>query len=101
MARIVAYHPDAVGELLEWVRWLAADEPALGTRALAAVVETLSRTLEFPGSGPVYWKDFRSVMPRPFKLLILYREIPAGIGVAAFMDGRMDPATIRQRLRSR
>jgi hypothetical protein len=101
MKRVVSFHPRAREEVRSFLRWAAAIDPRLAAKAITLTRKQLLRALEFPDSGAPYWGDFRKLTIRQFKMLVLYRVVPNGVQVVTVADGRMDPAAIQTRLRSR
>lgn len=99
--RDASYHPSALAELSSLFQSLTHIHTPLGHAFIDAVERKLLQALDHPLSGSVYFDDTRKLTVRRFKVLVLYRIVPTGIGVVAVVDARRDPHAIRRLLRSR
>ena len=59
---------------------------------------TLGLLRTFPEMGPVYEGSYRRMLVRDFPYGIFYQMQPARIVIAAIIDLRQDPESIRQKL---
>lgn len=77
----VAFHPAALGELLEAIDWYSARERHLGERFLQAVRRAIATIVASPGLGRASDLRTRALGTVGFPSLVIYRATADGIQV--------------------
>lgn len=81
--------------------WYESEQPGLGAQFEQALIQMLQPFAEFPRAAPVYFRDVRKVMIRPYPVFAFYRVLPDIVQVVAVVDARRDPKQLRTLLKGR
>lgn len=92
------FHPDAVLEFEEAVRYYRARGRVLGDRFASEVRFAIRRILDTPERWRVLEDDVRRCVVRVFPYSVLYTMEPDYILIVAIMHGKRQPGYWRYRL---
>lgn len=81
--------------------WYEREQPGLGAQFEQTLIQTLQPFAEFPHAAPVYYRDVRKVMIRPYPVFAFYRVLPDIVQVVAVADARRNPKHLRTLLKGR
>ena len=67
------FHPEAVNELVNSIRYYEEHQPKLGLKFLEEVYSSILRITEFPTSYPMYSKNTRKCLTSKFPYSVIYQ----------------------------
>lgn len=83
------------------MRWYEEEQPGLGFLFKQALIRSLRPFSQFPQAAPIYFRNVRKVMIRPYPVFAFYRVLSDIVQVVAVVDARRDPGQLRALLRKR
>ena len=92
------FHPEALMEYEEAVRYYAEHNPAAAERFIAAVEEAADRILESPERWRLLEEDVRRCLTRVFPYGVLYTVEEERILIVAIMHCSREPGYWKRRL---
>jgi plasmid stabilization system protein ParE len=87
----VAFHPDALIEMVEAARYYEGSQPALGGRYLDAVGAAVRRVMLQPSIYAIVVDDLRQCRVERFPFVVVFREAADAIHVIAVAHQRRRP----------
>jgi plasmid stabilization system protein ParE len=93
------FHPQALAEFQEAVRYYEGRQSELGLRFYASVETSLKQIVEAPTRWPILELDVRRCLTRVFPYAVLYTLEPEYVLVVAVMHCHQKPGYWRVRAR--
>ncbi len=85
------FHPEALEEYREVVRYYAERDPALALKFLDAVEDAIRRILESPERYKILDEDVRRCLTHVFPYAVLFTKEPGSILIVAVMHCSREP----------
>lgn len=92
------FHPAAVAEAEDAVRWYRERSPLAATRFLAELNQVIDSIIDAPQRWPLSERSTRKVKLPCFPFLVIYRESKGAVLILAIAHGRRRPGYWKNRL---
>jgi len=92
------FHPEALKEYQETVRWYNIQAPGLGDELIEEVEYSIDLILQFPDAWPPFTDDTRRIFLHRFPYAIIYRKKNNQIQIVAVMNVKRKPGYWKDRI---
>jgi len=92
------FHPEALKEYQETVRWYNTRAPGLGDELIEEVEYSIDLILQFPDAWPPFIDDTRRIFLHRFPYAVIYRRKNNQIQIIAVMNVKRKPGYWKNRI---
>jgi len=94
----LVFHPEALAEYVEAIRWYASKSESVADRYEREVSLALERIADAPNRWPSHDDMHRKLLIRRFPYVLIYREFEGRVWIVAVAHGHRRPGYWKDRI---